>query len=92
MTLFRHPDLQAAYKHVADGGQAIYLRRKRDRELQDAWLIDGDITRLIGTAKQLGVRRPRVLRAERDGQCVELGPTQLYKAAIACATPEMQFV
>lgn len=92
MTLFLHPDLQAAYKHVADGGQAVYLRKKREHEQQDAWLIDNDFTRLIGTAKQLGVRRPRVMRAQREGQCIELGPTQLYKAAIACATPEMKFV
>ena len=92
MTLFRHPDLKAAYQHVADGGQAVYLRRKRDGEFQDGWLIDAEITRLFATAKRLGVRRPRVLRAGREGQLIDLNPVQLTRAYLECATPEMQFL
>lgn len=91
MTLFRHPDLQSAYAHVAAGGQALYLRRKREGELQDAWLIDADVRRLIGTAKRLGVRRIRVLRADRVGQCVELNAHQLSRALLECRTAEMNF-
>lgn len=92
MTLFRHPDLKLAYAHVAAGGQVVYLRKKREGELQDGWLIDNDVQRLIGTARRLGVRRIRVMRANREGQCVELPPTQLARAVSECTTPEMNFV
>ena len=60
-------------------------------ELQDAWLVDNDVRRLIGTAKRLGVRRIRVLRADRDGQCIEIGPLPLSRAMLECQTAEMNF-
>ena len=90
MTLFRHPDLKAAYQHVADGGQALYLRRRFPKEQQTAWLIDNQADRLYETARRLGARTVRILRQGRDGQCVDLCCGPLNRAVAECSTDELQ--
>lgn len=92
MTLFRHPDLKSAYAHVAEGGQAVYLRRRFPKEQPTAWLIDSKADRLYETARRLGARNVRVLRQGREGQCVEICCGPLNRAVAECATPEMKFV
>lgn len=87
---FDQTRLMDAYAHARSGGQALYLRKRYDGEPDAAWLIDHDLRRLDAAARRFGLRRPRVLRGGRSGQCVELRGVQLARALAECSQTEMQ--
>ena len=89
MTHFRHPDLKAAYSHVASGGQALFVRRVLHHGRPVGWLIDNDTDRLYLTARNLGVRSVRILRQGRVGQCVDLQGAPFEKALAELGQKEL---
>ncbi|MCB1714259.1 MAG: hypothetical protein KDK05_03895 [Candidatus Competibacteraceae bacterium] len=70
MKIFEMMDLQSAYQHAQEGGQALHLHtlnqghRLFKRYPVIAHLLDQDVERLRKTAKSLGVR---VIKIEHEG-------------------------
>ena len=70
MKLFAEREIFAAYEHADAGGQALHVHgMSQGHRLFAGYpeighLIDNDKDRLVGTAKQLGVR---VIKVERLG-------------------------
>lgn len=84
MTLYATGQVTDAYRNAQQGGQSLYLCRKRDGDPQTGWLIDHQIERLMSTARQLGIRKVRVHRPNSIGQFVVLTGHWLERAKQEC--------
>ena len=100
MKLFQSKELLEAYKHVAEGGQALHvwggeavenwkkIEKRMPKVFRDAkeWghLMDLDKERLIATAKRLGVNVIVVAQEGRRSQHIDLCGKPLERAKEEC--------
>jgi hypothetical protein len=95
MMLFHQRQLREAVEHAAAGGQALhmmdgsvaYLQRRTPNcfkgRSEIAHLFDQDKTRLVATARKLGVRKILVEREDHPYQHVDLCGWPLMRAKSA---------